>query len=128
MIIWHMTFLYAISMHWNLMWLHSTWYLIIWQERNKVKINFTFSSYEDLFQGTPHRSILERILFNLFLCDLYLFVDELILRSYAVDNTPSVCSENVSVILEKLGDVRNLFFEWFSSTCYRQMVANAIPS
>ena len=97
-------------------------------KKQRVKINFPFSSYEDLFQGTPHRSILERILFNLFLCDLYLFVDELILRSYAVDNTPSVCSENVSVILEKLGDVRNLFFEWFSSTCYRQMVANAIPS
>ena len=97
-------------------------------KKQRVKINFTFSSYEDLFQGTLHRSILERILFNLFLCDLYLFVDELILRSYAVDNTPSVCSENVSVILEKLGDVRNLFFEWFSSTCYRQMVANAIPS
>ena len=97
-------------------------------KKQRVKINFTFSSYEDLFQGTPHRSILERILFNLFLCDLYLFVDELILRSYAVDNTPSVCPENVSVILEKLGDVRNLFFEWFSSTCYRQMVANAIPS
>ena len=97
-------------------------------KKQRVKINFTFSSYEDLFQGTPHRSVLERILFNLFLCDLYLFVDELILRSYAVDNTPSVCSENVSVILEKLGDVRNLFFEWFSSTCYRQMVANAIPS
>ena len=97
-------------------------------KKQRVKINFTFSSYEDLFQGTPHRSILERILFNLFLCDLYLFVDELILRSYAVDNTPSVCSENVSAILEKLGDVRNLFFEWFSSTCYRQMVTNAIPS
>ena len=97
-------------------------------KKQRVKINFTFSSYEDLFQGTPHRSVLERILFNLFLCDLYLFVDELILRSYAVDNTPSVCSENVSVILEKLGDVRNLFFEWFSSTCYRQMVTNAIPS
>ena len=97
-------------------------------KKQRVKINFTFSSYEDLFQGTPHRSILERILFNLFLCDLYLFVDQLILRSYAVDNTPSVCSENVSAILEKLGDVRNLFFEWFSSTCYRQMVTNAIPS
>ena len=97
-------------------------------KKQRVKINFTFSSYEDLFQGTPHRSVLERILFNLFLCDLYLFVDQLILRSYAVDNTPSVCSENVSVILEKLGDVRNLFFEWFSSTCYRQMVTNAIPS
>ena len=64
-------------------------------KKQRVKINFTFSSYEDLFQGTPHRSVLERILFNLFLCDLYLFVDELILRSYAVDNTPSVCSENV---------------------------------
>ena len=97
-------------------------------KKQRVKINFTFSSYEDLFQGTPHRSILERILFNLFLCDLYLFVDELILRSYAVDNTPSVCPENVSVILEKLGEVRNLFFEWFWSPCDRQMVTNAIPS
>ena len=35
--------------------------------------------------------------------------------SYANDNTPYVCSENVDVTLEKLEEVGKLLFEWFSN-------------
>ena len=35
--------------------------------------------------------------------------------SYADDNTPYVCSENVDVPLEKLEEVGQVLFEWFSN-------------
>ena len=81
--------------------------------KQRVKINSRFSSYLDIFQGVPQGSILGPLLFNLFLCDLFLFVEELDIMSYVDDNTPYVCSENVDVTLEKLEEVGKVLFEWF---------------
>ena len=83
--------------------------------KQRVKINSRFSSYVDIFQGIPQGSILGPLLFNLFLCDLFLFVEEVDIMSYADDNTPYVCSENVDVTLEKLEEVGKVLFEWFSN-------------
>ena len=78
--------------------------------KQRVKINSSFSSYLDIFQGVPQGSILGPLLFNLFLCDLFLFVEEVDIMSYADDNTP-----NVDVTLEKLEEVGKVLFEWFSN-------------
>ena len=83
--------------------------------KQRVKINSSFSSYLDIFQGVPQESILGPLLFNLFLCDLFLFAEEADTVSYADDNTPYVHSENVDVTLEKLEEVGKVLFEWFSS-------------
>ena len=56
----------------------------------RVKINSRFSSYLDIFQSVPQVSILGPLLFNLFLCDLFLFIEEVDIMSYADDNTPYV--------------------------------------
>ena len=83
--------------------------------KQRVKINSSFSSYLEMFQGVPQESILGPLLFNLFLCDLFLFVEEAHIMSYANINTPYVCSENVDVTLEKLEEVGKVLFEWFSN-------------
>ena len=83
--------------------------------KQRVKINSSFSSYLDIFQGVPQGSILGPLLFNIFLCDLFLFVEEVDIMSYADDNTLYVCSENIDVTLEKLEEVGKVLFEWFSN-------------
>ena len=75
-------------------------YLI--RRKQIVKINSSFISYLHIFQGVLQGSILGLLLFNLLLCDLFLFVEEADIMSYA-----DVCSENVDVTLE--------LFEWFSN-------------
>ena len=83
--------------------------------KQRVKINSSFSACLDIFQGVPQGSILGPLLFNLFLCDLFLFVEEVDIISYADENAPYVCSENVDVTLEKLEVVGKVLLEWFSN-------------
>ena len=65
--------------------------------KERVKINSSFSPYLDIFQGVPQGLILGLLLFNLFLCGLFLFVEEADIMSYADANTLYVCSENVTL-------------------------------
>ena len=81
------------------------------ERKQRVKINTSFSSYLDIFQDVPQGSILGPRLFNLFLCDLLLFVEKADIMSYADDNTPYVCSENIDVTLEKLEEVGKVLLE-----------------
>ena len=81
--------------------------------KKRVKINSNFGSYLDIFQSISQGSILGTLLLNLFLCDLLLFVEEADVMSYADNNTPYICSENVDVTLEKLEEVEKVLFEWF---------------
>ena len=53
--------------------------------------HMTNANYK-FFQGVLQGSILGLLLFSLFLCDLFLFVEEANIMNYADDNTPYVCS------------------------------------
>ena len=85
------------------------------ERKQRVKINSSFSSYLDVFQGVSQGSILGPLLFNLFICDLFLFVEEADIMSYADDSTPYVCSEKIDLTPEKLEEVEKVLFEWFSN-------------
>ena len=87
--------------------------------KQRVKINSSFSSYLDIFQSVPQELILGPLLFSLFLCNLFLFVEEDDITSYADDNTPYVCCENVGVTLETLEEVGKVLSEWFSNNFFR---------
>ena len=79
--------------------------------KKRVKINSSFGSYLDIFQVDLSGSIIG----SLILCDLFLFVKEAVIMSYADVNNPYVCSENVDVTLGKLEKVGKVLFEWFSN-------------
>ena len=55
--------------------------------KQTVKINETFSCWKDIGYGVPQGSILNPLLFNIHLCDLFYFLKDLDLESYADDTT-----------------------------------------
>ena len=54
----------------------------------RTKINSEYSSWEEILFGVPQGSILWPFLFSIFLCDLFLIMENIDIASYADDNTP----------------------------------------
>ena len=52
--------------------------------------------------GVPQRSIVEPLLFNIFLADLFLIYSDVDISNFADDNTPYPSVKNVEDVIESL--------------------------
>ena len=84
-------------------------------------VNGDYSSWEEILFGVPQGSILGPLLFNIFLCDLFLIMKETNFASYADDNTPYVTAENLDEVIKSLEKDSIKLFQWFSDN---EMKAN----
>ena len=69
----------------------------------------------DILYGVPQGSILGPLLFNIFICDLFIMIDDIDIASYADDNTPYTCDASLDQVIHKLEKATTKLFKWFSN-------------
>ena len=82
--------------------------------KQRVKVNDAYSSWKDILYGVSQVSILGPLLFNIHLCDLFYFLKDLDISSYANDTTIYMVSKKKSVI-RGLETSSSLLFGWLSN-------------
>ena len=83
--------------------------------KQRVKLCNSYSSWEEIIFGVPQGSILGPLLFNIFICDLFLFVTDSDIASYADDNTPYVSANKPEEVIVKLEKVSVNLLKWFKN-------------
>ena len=83
--------------------------------KQRVKINGTFSSWKNVEYGVPQGSILGPLLFNIHLCDLFHFLEDLDIASYADDTTIYVVKEDKESVINALEASSLPLYTWFNN-------------
>ena len=83
-----------------------------WQ---RTKINTSFSLWSTLLKSVPQGSVLRRILFNIFLNDLFFILKNTEICNFADDTTPHACDTNLDELLMCLEHDTVLTVCWFES-------------
>ena len=72
------------------------------ERKLRTKINQVYSFWEEILFGVPQGSILDLILFNMFLSDVFLIVQNVDCVSYADDNTAYDANDSIDEVIFSL--------------------------
>ena len=79
----------------------------------QVRLGSHTSTWEKIIKGVPQGSILGPLLFNVFLNDIFFFVNQAVIYNYADDNTLSFIHANIEVLKKVLEDESCILIDWF---------------
>ena len=82
-------------------------------QKQETKIRSTFSECLNILFGIPQGSILEPLLFLIFMADLFYLNYDLDFARHADETTPYICGQDFSSIVNVLEPNVNTLFNWF---------------
>ena len=80
-----------------------------------AKINNELSTWKEIKSGVSQGSILGPLLFNIYINDLFYFIDNASIANYADDNTPYLTNESIEILIRNLEIEINTLNNWFKS-------------
>ena len=81
--------------------------------KQRVKVNGSFSTWTETVRGVPQGSVLGPLLFNIYLNDLFMFLEETEICNYADDTTIYACGPNIENVIMHLENDALKITEWF---------------
>ena len=78
-----------------------------------VRINNTYSNFENIITGVPQGWIVGPLLFDFSINDLFFFIESSSIHNFADDNTLSALANTISDLINKLESDSNIAIEWF---------------
>ena len=98
-------------------------YSYLADRKQRTKVNNSFSEWHNILNGVPQGSILGPLLFNIYLNDIFYFVNTCDIANYADDTTPYSVDIFMDSLLNSLEADTHTFIKWFRNN-YLQLNAD----
>ena len=79
--------------------------------KERVKVDNAYSSWKEILYGIPQGSILSPFIFNIFLFDLFYFLEGVAVASYADDTTSYTTSETNDLVIKEIEHFSEVLFK-----------------
>ena len=81
--------------------------------KQRIKVDNIFSKRQKNETGVPQGLVIGVLLFNIFVCDLFLILDYTYFTSYADDSIPYTINQNTDAVDKSLEEVSISLLIWF---------------
>ena len=93
--------------------------------KQRVKVNDRYSSWSEILFGVPQGSILGPLLFNIFICDMFYFLEDFDIANYANDSTPYCAGKSAEFVVNSLEQSSAILFEWLNNNYMKVNTGNS---